>query len=1102
LPTGEAMTRHIVISGETSSGIDLRAADAMSVPAGGTAVRTLVNPGVSLDESGTVAQPGVELFSGSVLISAAAELSGLTVGANETEYAYSGTAIDTLIVSGGMQLLSSAGIADASTIGAGGTVLVYNGGVASGAVVEAQGLLQVIGGIASNTTIASGGQGLEDHGFQHDLQIQSGGFESSYGGVLSGVTVNGGVISSQEDLIANLTVQAGGSAVLQSTASNVQVASASLIINYGQVSALTLSAGGFAELTQGSISDITVQSGGLALIENGGVVSGGTIDAGGTMILLPTARETNVAVDPGGKLVTTGVVVLAGSAVEQIGATLSGVTLDAGASAYVLAGGSAVDFSVRGEMLEVFAGGVVTSAMLSAPAAGTVVELVSSGGVDRATTIGAGAVQQIAMGGSASFETVLSGGMQIVEGVARNVMVESGGIQSVGRSFVSGQPAAAAYATLVFSGGAFEATSGAIVSGIILSGGDAYISDATASATVIRNGGTLFLTSGNTSGTVVSAGGVETVQHADAYGTVISAGGLLLVGDGGEGFHDEVGYVSGTDVLSGGELYLSGSPFQGGPISNARADATHIAAGGTVDLEYQLYTSDTTAQFDPLTDILTISGGGEENTLQLSGTYTDEYFQTTNDGAGGTDITAESVACYCPGTRILTDHGEVPIEELTIGDLLITGSGEVLPLRWIGHRSYDGRFVHENRAMLPVTLCAGCLDGELPRRDLTVSPLHALYLDGVLIPAVALVDGLDILQPDSIAQVAYLHLELDRHAIIFAEGAASESYVEDANRGMFHNAANHAVLYPHSAPVPAIYCAPRAEDGPTVAEVRRRIAQRRAPQIARACRGYIDHVDRGCIIGWAMDDANPAARVTVRLRDNGVVIGTARADHPRDDLRDNAIGNGGHGFVFTIPGGLAPGAPHEITAETTDGTQLAGEASWSATPTQAQDKSTVLRCHVDLINRNRVLGWALNQAAPGHPLALRIMVNGMQAGQTLANRYRRDVAESGQGNCAFEHTFLPPLDPFARHSIELRCESGGALLAPPVVLEPTRDFSPELQAAISAAVAGLADTGTEERVLSILEAQAAKLRKVRGFAPEPPLGSGDPKPQFTRARPS
>jgi autotransporter passenger strand-loop-strand repeat protein len=160
LPTGEAMTRHIVISGETSSGIDLRAADAMSVPAGGTAVRTLVNPGVSLDESGTVAQPGVELFSGSVLISAAAELSGITVGANETEYAYSGTAIDTLIVSGGMQLLSSAGIADASTIGAGGTVLVYNGGVASGAVVEAQGLLQVIGGIASNTTIASGGQGF------------------------------------------------------------------------------------------------------------------------------------------------------------------------------------------------------------------------------------------------------------------------------------------------------------------------------------------------------------------------------------------------------------------------------------------------------------------------------------------------------------------------------------------------------------------------------------------------------------------------------------------------------------------------------------------------------------------------------------------------------------------------------------------------------------------------------------------------------------------------------------------------------------------------------------------------------------------------------
>ena len=189
-------------------------------------------------------------------------------------------------------------------------------------------------------------------------------------------------------------------------------------------------------------------------------------------------------------------------------------------------------------------------------------------------------------------------------------------------------------------------------------------------------------------------------------------------------------------------------------------------------------------------------------------------------GATGTII---EIACYCSGTNIHTSEGERSVETLAIGDTVITASGQHRSIRWIGRRSYAGRFLAANRGVQPVRFSAGSLGEGLPHRDLLVSAEHAMFLDGLLIPARCLVNGSTIVQERGLARVDYFHIELDSHDVLLAEGAASESYLDDDSRGMFHNASEYAVLYP-GMPTLGGFCAPKVEEGYQLEAIRRRLA--------------------------------------------------------------------------------------------------------------------------------------------------------------------------------------------------------------------------------------------------------------------------------------
>lgn len=137
----------------------------------------------------------------------------------------------------------------------------------------------------------------------------------------------------------------------------------------------------------------------------------------------------------------------------------------------------------------------------------------------------------------------------------------------------------------------------------------------------------------------------------------------------------------------------------------------------------------------------------------------------------------DGAVCFLAGTRIDTPEGPRPIETLSAGDLVLTLDHGPQPLRWVGRSAVDG-----TGKLAPVRIAAGVLGN---RRDLFVSPNHALFLRSpmaelwfgeaeVLVAAKHLVNGTTIRQvPRPVAH--YLHLALDRHDMVFAEGIASES---------------------------------------------------------------------------------------------------------------------------------------------------------------------------------------------------------------------------------------------------------------------------------------------------------------------------------------
>jgi hypothetical protein len=186
--------------------------------------------------------------------------------------------------------------------------------------------------------------------------------------------------------------------------------------------------------------------------------------------------------------------------------------------------------------------------------------------------------------------------------------------------------------------------------------------------------------------------------------------------------------------------------------------------------------------------------------------------------------TSAPFICFCAGTLIATPRGDVPVDLLKVGDLVLTHTNKARPIVWIGigrALAIPGR----RNAATPVILRKGALADNVPQRDLRVTKGHSLYVDNVLIPAEFLVNHRSILWDDRAQEVSIYHVELETHDVLVAEGAPAESYRDDGNRWLFRNANGSWDSPPQEAYAPVL------TGGPIVDAVWRRLLDRAGPAI-------------------------------------------------------------------------------------------------------------------------------------------------------------------------------------------------------------------------------------------------------------------------------
>ncbi len=183
-----------------------------------------------------------------------------------------------------------------------------------------------------------------------------------------------------------------------------------------------------------------------------------------------------------------------------------------------------------------------------------------------------------------------------------------------------------------------------------------------------------------------------------------------------------------------------------------------------------------------------------------------------------------SPPCFAQGTSIATESGTVPVEQLVAGDSVRLADGGIASVVWLGRRHVECYLHARPQDVLPVRVIAHAFGMDRPQRDLVLSPDHAVFADGVLVPIRYLINGATVLQED-VASVTYWHVELPVHCVLLAEGMPAESYLDTGNRAAFANGGSVVMAHPDFAR--AVWqregCAPLVTEGPIRDLVYRRL---------------------------------------------------------------------------------------------------------------------------------------------------------------------------------------------------------------------------------------------------------------------------------------
>jgi hypothetical protein len=176
---------------------------------------------------------------------------------------------------------------------------------------------------------------------------------------------------------------------------------------------------------------------------------------------------------------------------------------------------------------------------------------------------------------------------------------------------------------------------------------------------------------------------------------------------------------------------------------------------------------------------------------------------------------------------IRTPRGEVAVEDLKVGDLVVVSSGRLRAVKWTGHQTFVLRSAPKTHPAQPIRVAADAFGPGQPSHDLYLSHGHSVCIDlcgETLIPVGYLVNGATIARCEA-KEITYWHVELDSHDIVFANGLRAESYLAMGNRGAFEGESLAAFAEGRDK-THADFCCPVLTEGPVLEFVRQRLLAR------------------------------------------------------------------------------------------------------------------------------------------------------------------------------------------------------------------------------------------------------------------------------------
>ncbi|MFL5281406.1 MAG: Hint domain-containing protein [Rhodopila sp.] len=312
-------------------------------------------------------------------------------------------------------------------------------------------------------------------------------------------------------------------------------------------------------------------------------------------------------------------------------------------------------------------------------------------------------------------------------------------------------------------------------------------------------------------GTLYASGGtgLYTVNTTTGAATLVGNSGLNLRSAGDLSFNDGTLYERATNGSVTDLIKLNPATGAATVVGQVVPDATMY--GLATGSDGVLYGFDRNRIYS----INTSTGAGT-------------LVQTFGGGLGaawGAASQADSTPiCFLRGTRIATPSGEVPIEHLSAGDLILTHAGKARAIIWIGESNALAPG-HRRSVATPVIIRRNAFGNGIPNGDLRVTGAHAFLFDSVLIPAEFLINHRSIVWDDEPQEVSLYHIELETHDVLIANGAPAESYRDDGNRWLFRNA---WTAHPGAKEA----CAQVVTGGAIVDAVWRRLLDRAGPEPA------------------------------------------------------------------------------------------------------------------------------------------------------------------------------------------------------------------------------------------------------------------------------